>query len=213
MTALERKNRTESFLQNLNIPINHYLPCLQEEEEVKIRSPKEIAKKILILVYLNVAIEDGDKNEIREFLMEKGLWNDVSENEKILFDKETFTEREKVNISWRTEAIWTLLWCINKVEHLELPIEQCLPSEIFELLPEYLDSPVEFINSVSIRSVSEILDMTDLIYRIHWATREADIKHQEIPGDFDSSIIFERHYAMNWVTFYADDWDEITTDT
>ena len=70
----------------------------------------------------------------------------------------------------------------------------------------------DFIQSASIRTVSEILDLSGLTYRLHWATRHTELNNLETL-DLNSSIVQERHYAINWVTYYEDNWDDITTDT
>lgn len=34
-----------------------------------------------------------------------------------------------------------------------------------------------------------------------------------MPAGLSEDIVMERHFALNWLTMYADDWDEMTTDT
>jgi hypothetical protein len=48
---------------------------------------------------------------------------------------------------------------------------------------------------------------------MHWALVDARINEREAPAGMRSSIVYERHYALNWITVYEDDWDDITTDT
>ena len=38
-------------------------------------------------------------------------------------------------------------------------------------------------------------------------------KDEDIPGDIDTGIIQEWHYAINWITYYDENWDDILTDT
>ncbi|HEY2581238.1 MAG TPA: DUF4272 domain-containing protein [Mucilaginibacter sp.] len=216
MTAQERKNKTEAFLFEHNIPFNAWLPVIEEEHEVMIREAKDIAKRVLILTYLNMVAETGDKgekDEIIEFLQREQLWADVSEGEKKLFLKNKLTQKESVDISWRSECIYLLLWVINKKDKVGLPTDQCVISDLLRLLPGFLESTADFINSASKRTTPEILDMSDLLYRLHWAVRDASINHKDIPGNIEESVIQEWHYAINWVTYYEDDWDDITTDT
>lgn len=213
-TAEQRKKQTEILLKSLNIPFIDHLPLIEEESEVKIRTAQEIAERALILVYLAYVSEVPDEREnVIEFLKTNFLWNKVSPAEKELFQKEELTRQETANISWRSEGVLLLLWTINKVDKLELPIEQVEIPEIVSRLPEFLTDPSEFIKSSIIRPTTEILDQSDLIYRLHWATRSANLNNQPMPANLDLSIIMERHYAINWVTFYADEWDEISTDT
>lgn len=213
-TAEQRKKQTEKYLKSLNIPFIDHLPLIEEENEVKIRTAQEIAERILILVYLAYVSEVPDEREnVIEFLETNLLWDKVSPDEKELFQKEELTDQETTNISWRSEGVWLLLWTINKVDNLELPTEQVEIPKIVSLLPEFLTDPTEFIKNAIVRPTTEILDQSDLVYRLHWATRNADLNNQPMPANLDLSIIMERHYAINWVTFYADEWDEVSTDT
>ncbi len=213
-TAEQRKKQTEKYLKSLNIPFIDHLPLIEEENEVKIRTAQEIAERILILVYLAYVSEVPDEREnVIEFLETNLLWDKVSPDEKELFQKEELTDQETTNISWRSEGVWLLLWTINKVDKLELPTEQVEIPKIVSLLPEFLSDPTEFIKNAIVRPTTEILDQSDLVYRLHWATRNADLNNQPMPANLDLSIIMERHYAINWVTFYADEWDEVSTDT
>ncbi|HKO79558.1 MAG TPA: DUF4272 domain-containing protein [Chitinophagaceae bacterium] len=212
MTAIERKQNTERLLKTLNIPFIDHLPLIEEEHEARIRTPQEIAKRILVLTYLNyVSEEPDDREEVIEFLKEQELWDSVSSNEKVLFTKD-LSDQEHINISWRSEAIWLLLWVINVVDTINLPTEEVSIPQMLELLPDFMTDTKGFIQSASIRTVSEILDLSDLTYRLHWATRHTELNNLETL-DLNSSIIQERHYAINWVTYYEDNWDDITTDT
>lgn len=213
MTAEQRKEKNESYLVELGIPINKWLPIVDEEHEAVIRKPIEIAKRILILAYLGVYSEDEDSEEIIEFFKTEDLWDSVSKGEKDLLLIGKLTEQEKINISWRSEAMVVLLWVINKIDKLDLPIEQCNVGELLDKLSEPFGSTKEFVQNSSIRSVEEILNQTDLFYRIHWAVRDSQLKGLEIPLGIDPGIIEEWHYAINWVTFYGEDWDDISTDT
>ena len=213
-TAEQRKKHTEKYLKSLNIPFIDHLPLIEEESEVKIRDAKEIAERILILVYLAYVSEvPGERENVIDFLKANLLWDKVSPEEKEIFQKEELTDQEIANVSWRSEAVWLLLWTINRVDKLELPTDQIEISEIVSRLPKFLTDTKEFIENAIVRPTTEILDVSDLIYRLHWATRNADLNNQPIPANLDLSIIMERHYAINWVTYYADEWDEISTDT
>lgn len=212
MTALERKEKTETLLKELGIPYIDHLPTVEEESEVRLRTSQEIAKRILILVYLNYAAEENSKQDIIDFLKTERLWDSVSLEEKILFEKSKLTDQDRINISWRSESIWALLWTINKVDDLDLPTDEVDISDIVDRLPKFMSNPDDFIKSSTLRSASEILDQSDLIYRLHWATRQSQLNNAS-DLNLDPGIVYERHYAINWVTYYADNWDDITTDT
>jgi hypothetical protein len=213
-TAEQRKKQTEKHLKSLNIPFIDHLPLIEEESEVKIRTAQEIAERILALVYLAYFSEVPDERDnVIDFLKTNSLWDKVSPDEKVLFQKEELTDQETANISWRSEGVWLLLWTINKVDKLELPTEQVEIPEIVSRLPKFLTDPSEFVKTAFVRPTTEILDALDLIYRLHWATRNANLNNQPMPASLDLNMIMERHYAINWVTIYADEWDKVSTDT
>ncbi len=213
-TAEQQKKETEKLLRSLNIPFIDHLPLIEEENEAQIRTAQAIAERILILVYLAyVSQVPQEREKVIDFLKAYLLWDKVSPDEKELYQKEALTNQESVNISWRSEAVWLLLWAINKVDKLALPTAEVAVNEIVCRLPEFLTDPKEFVETATIRPATEILDMADLTYRLHWATRDAYLNGRTIPANLSSSIIMERHYAINWVTCYAEEWDDITTDT
>lgn len=213
-SAEQIKKQSEKYLKSLNIPFIAHLPLIEEESEMRIRKPQEIAERILILVYLAFLSEVPDEKEnVIDFLKTNLLWDKTSPNEKELFEQATLTAQQVAAISWRSEAAWLLLWTIKKVDKLELPIEIAQVSEIMPKIPGFFTDPKAFIENAVVRPATEILDILDLTYRLHWATRNAGLNHKPMPANLNSSIVMERHYAINWVTFYADNWDDITTDT
>ena len=212
MTAQQRKDQTEIILKEKNIPINVHLPLIEEENEAKIRTAEDIARRVLVLSYLYAFVYNKeDRVDIITFLEEENLWEYVSPDEKRLFLAVELTERDSIDISWRVECVYVMLWAINKIETLKWPTEET--EGTFDLIPGYFEPGKEFVESATIRSTAEILDASDLIYRIHWAVRQAQFDNKDIPADLDSGVVSERHYAINWITFYEEDWDEITTDT
>jgi Domain of unknown function (DUF4272) len=71
-----------------------------------------------------------------------------------------------------------------------------------------------FIEDSELRPIGDILDQVDLIYRYHWAVRNARLKGQQIPADLDPGVTEERHYALNWLIGYLEQaWDDVSTDT
>ena len=212
ISALERKKQSENILRKNNIPYIEHLPFIEEESEVKIRQANEIAKRILILTYLCYVGEvPKAKQEVIDFLKSENLWESVSVEEQRLFN-ETMGDQDKANVSWRSESIWLLLWSINKIDKLDLPYQSIKVQDVVKFLPPFMTSTKEFINSATIRKTSELLDAADLLYRLHWATRQSQLTKTNTTK-LDPSVVYERHYAINWITFYADNWDDVTTDT
>jgi len=214
-TAIERKLETEKYLREIEIPFIDHLPTIEEENKIEIRTPESISKRIMILTYLcYVGEEEDEKGDVIMFLKEYDLWVATSPKEKEFLTRKTkLTNQEQLNISWKSECIWLLLWVIKKFEKLDLPTQEASIPEILEYIPEFMSDPGEFIRSATLRNKSEILDVSDLIYRLHWATRNAKL-YNEDSIKLNPSVVIERHYAINWATNYEGlEWDEITTDT
>ena len=213
-TPLNRKLENEELLVELGIPINEHLPIIESEEETEIRKADEIARRILVLGYLNMVVEGGDKNQIIEYFKKSNLWKDASPSEKKLLEEDEITEQEKIEITWQSEAMWLMLWAIKKIEKLELPTRQCEVKEIVENLPNFLGDFEAFTEEAETRNKSEILDQSDLIYRLHWSVRYARRNKKKMPANLDEGVVQEWHRAINWITNYEGlDWDEVTTDT
>lgn len=205
MTALERKKQTETFLSKLGIPVYDSLPALEEEKNIHLRSTQEISARIMILAYLNcIATQKDLQPVLLDYLKTQGLWEKVSVEEKLLLKKTSLTEEEINDIAWRAESIWLLLWAINKVETLTVPSEEVDIEMIFPLLPPFMDDPTEYLSTVHIRSVSEILNEADFLFRLNWAISKSELEN------VNARIAFERYFAINWLTATRKEWDDQT---
>lgn len=209
---LHRKSQSEEYLKKMNVPINQYLPYVESEDEVRLRSIDEVVKRIYIIWALVTIGHGYDRKKIISELKSNDLYNDLTPNEKAFIKSKKPTQEQEVEATWRIEAAYLLLWSIEKIDELPFPSEICDT----DLMHEIIKSPDNYtglINSSALRSEKEILDMHDLTYRTHWAVRDAFLKNQEPPANIIPGVIYERHYAINWLTFYAEEWDDVTTDT
>lgn len=203
MTALERKQQTETFFRKLGIPVYEGLPVIAEESSIRVRSVQEIAARMMILTYLNcVATQATLQTEILEYLKTQGLWEKASAQEKILFEKPALTEEDVNEISWRAEAIWLLLWCIHKVERLTMPKEEVDIDVLFPLLPPFMEDPAEYLETARVRSAAELLNEADFIFRLNWTMNQAPLE------GLNARIAYERYFTINWVTSMRKEWDD-----
>ncbi|KAF2512540.1 DUF4272 domain-containing protein [Flavobacterium foetidum] len=209
------KTASEKILQEKGIKINKHLPYIESEDEVQLRSSQEIAQRICILAMTNlVAFSTISSEEAIEYLQAHNLWEFVSPNEKDFLANPT--EEKKSHESWKCECIWVLMFALNKIENLGFPDELCslndIPEEEYPVGPD--KDPNDFINAAfNARSKTEILALNDLYYRLDWACVDARLNGQEMtkvhPG-----VVYERHYALNWLINYAGaEWDDVTCDT
>jgi hypothetical protein len=136
----------------------------------------------------------------------------LSPKERIFLENQSPFPQESINFSCRYEAAWVLLWALSYVDTLGMPGTCCDPARAFRYMKDR--TAVQFISGSRLRPLGEMLDEADLIFRYSWAVVDARIKQETSPAGLDSGVIYERHYALNWLIGYMDqEWDSISTDT
>lgn len=208
-SALKRKEHSESILESHGIQINKNLPVI--EEEIQLRRKADVLDRIYALVTI-AAKGEGVKTEQIGAVMERLQISHFSEQEQDIMSKEELSDQERLNATWRYESLYLLLWSVEKCDTLPYPSVICPVEEIVGAILS--KSREEFSNESILRSKEEILDQLDLVYRMNWACVNARIKGEEPSGNLMPGVVFERHYALNWLINYQDqDWDYISTDT
>jgi hypothetical protein len=225
MTAQMRKNQSIEVLKKYNIPYIEQLPVIETEEEVNERSLQEIAKRAiacLLAIQFACDLSKGDPSIIeqsREFIMnfarKFGVENEFTDEEASFFLGKP--EQQKIiNMAWKYEAYWVLLWALGLIEQLEYPSDTCDCKIAIQAVSKRKDFD-DFIKHTKPRSISAILDEADLIYRYHWACVDARINGRDTPANLDSSVVYERHWGLNWLIGKGidcyDNWDCVATDT
>ena len=214
-SAERRKQCSEEYIRSLEIEVNPHLPCIESEDEVCLRPPKEIAERIVALAYTNVLAFDSVTSDwVKNQIIEHEIGHLFTPKEMSFIENPT--SEQKQYETWKAEAIWTLLWSINVVDSLDFPdhlvnLNSLTPGKYPLGQP---CQPLQFIQRHDImRSVGEILDANDLYYRYHWACVECRIHNREM-DTVHPSVVYERLYALNWLINYCDqEWDDVTTDT
>jgi hypothetical protein len=213
LTSQERKDLTNAFLKQKGVPILESLPLVEDYKIAKFRDTKEIASKAVVLYGLiYVANKAKTSEEITGFFKKYNLWKYVSPNERTYLAKPNKTDKDNNPMTWRVENLNTLLWALNHFDKLAYPTEMC-DFRNYKNLPSVENDPTEWINNSKLRETEDILNETDLIYRLHWATEDARVNNTKTPANLNTDVLLERHFALNWLTMYSEDWDDITTDT
>jgi len=208
-----RKLRSEEKLLALGIPINHFLPRIEGESEARIRDADAVARRALALYAVVKAANGAPREAVAASLRRSGLWAETSPAERDFLEDPAPPEQARIDGQWRVEAIWPLLWALGHADSLDVPRVTRHVAEVERVLGPHLEAPDAFARGARLRSAREILDEADLIYRMHWATREAGLHGLPPPAGLHPGVVEERHYALNWLTFYAEDWDDVGTDT
>jgi len=208
---INRKAKSEEFLNSHGIKVNKNLPCIETSEETKLRSVNEIINRTYALMVTAAKGEGIEKEHLAKLIESKNI-NQLSPKETTIYHMESLSDQDKAYATWRYESLYVMIWALGKMDDLKFPNEICDVQSIVGTLIK--PSREELKNSINLRSVGEILDELDKTYRMNWACVDARIKGEQVAGNINGSIIFERHYALNWLTNYQNqDWDNVTTDT
>lgn len=217
-----RKERSIELLRAHNVPYIAHLPVIETSDTVRIRTADEIANRaVACLLTVQVACDAaGGRTGLKksrkffgEKLAEFGVEGFLTRKERRIFNDKC-TAQEFCNMTWKYEAYWVLLWALGIVEKLDYPSEVC-DCEVAINAVSDCSGMDEFMAKVRLRSISEILDEADLIFRYDWACVDARIHGDEAPAGLNPDVVFERHCGLNWLidTVGAQDWDNVATNT
>jgi hypothetical protein len=139
---------------------------------------------------------------------------DIADDLLAAFDRfvSNRTDKQRSDARWRQEAQWALLWAIRKVAALGLPTKTCDTGLLVdEIMPALGDSIDSLVRSAMLRPPAELLGEDDRTYNLHCYARVA-FRDGTMPEDLVYAVLFQRHYAFEWLSG-DDDWDDVTTDT
>lgn len=209
----QRKQESILKLKAKAIPYIDWLPHIESSNDVFQRSAERIAKRaIACLLMIQVACDlDQDQfdQETEDFIVDLlnkfAVIDELTVKEKNILNRNA-SQQEIVNMIWKYEAYWVLLWALGIVEELKYP-DEIADCDFAIQAVSGCDSLQEFMQQVKLRNIEEILDEADLIYRYDWACVDARLKQQNAPANLNASIVLEHHGALNWLIQADADWD------
>jgi hypothetical protein len=223
---------------------NPYAMYFEPESEVRIRTKNEVIDRTLGLCSYFLKADELYKDSLPEkdskfkiipkFISEDGIYlfeNDPTYKEFQLkyntdlkltpfesdfINNENPNEQQRSNAYWRIESINVLLWALKFNNYLSFPNTTCeeTGSAEMDIHKVYALTEKEFREKGELRTKTEILDEADLILRLNWACVNSRVKNEPTPSDLNPTVVFLRHWTLNWLTNYmGQEWDDITTDT
>jgi hypothetical protein len=218
-----RRERSAAILKEKGIPYIPHLRSAVRESEAKLRTPEEIARRLIamfgVCVYSEIlgcgmTLEDTKKylDTINDILG-GGLDDSLSPEEKAYLAIEKPDQRSIAKFGWRYECCHVLMWALGMIE-LGYPDRLCDVCAMSDTLwrQKSLKGLLEDANP---RSGKDILDAADLVLRYDWACVDARLKKSEPPAGLNGEVVVEWHYAMNWLIGAGGNagWDDVRTDT
>lgn len=204
--------KTKEWAASHGIDVDDLLPAIADYNEPIPRTPQEIARRCIILHAIAATGYGVEPGPIIEWLLDQSIWDDASPAEQSLMESTAPGDEELNAACWRQEAEWALLWAINKVDWLGLPIQTCDTGLLVDdVMPGPGDNIQPFVSSAQLRSPGVLLAEIDRTYNLHCFARQA-YRQNDLPEDLIYPVLFQRHYAFEWLTG-DDQWDEVQTDT
>ena len=201
------KADSEAILRSWEAEVNPSLPYVEDLSEVRPRSAEDVASRICALAYVVECGFGAPADQAVRNLKVFGLWSSLSQSERDLLQAESLDKQQLVNWTWLVEAIAALMWVIGRAD---LHHDRQCDDSLSHLIPRRVD-PAHFIRSAELRPVSEIQRMCDLLYRLHWYTRNCRLLSKDCK--FEEGLVWEHRRAIDWAYGVEADWDEIPGDT
>lgn len=213
--ARARKLRSEAELKQLDAHPPAHLPPVLGQGEVRLRSAEEAMRRMLALCAVAVRAESLSTQALSVADIQAKLGPGVAAltpAERGFIDNDAPDEETWANHGWRYESAALLQWALGLSDTLPPPTAICDAGAIARVAIDQADEAL--IAKAQLRPVGELLDALDAIYRRHWLVRQARLDERDPPIGLHPSVVYERHYALNWLLrFDEQDWDEVGTPT
>lgn len=210
-----RKARSIATLKSRGVPFIPHLPQLGDDSEFAAREPHEIFRRMRArTVYFfrsQYAMDNVPIAEFRAAFNSLNAWDDLSPEERACVESEQPTQRQLIDSSWAIESVKGLAWSLGLIDELSWPDSPC---DVGQLVAVIKANPSA--DKLSVRPLSQLLDQTDLYYRIHWACRQlVQLEGKPAPGGLNPSVAVERRKALEWLITGPDgcDWDDVEMST
>jgi len=188
------------------------------EEEIKIRTPKEVAQRVLGVIASVGKVYFPEKNQV--WIEQNSIEQFLSPEEVKFINNPKPEDDDRVNFSWKIEALVSLLWSLEGLDEMPAFNEQF---DVWgnELVLKAIRSTKEFLADAKLKDDEVLTQMESFLYHQHWRVRDRDMGFNNGEPDEDdininelnSGIVYERRYGMSWVLGYGESWDDVPTDT
>lgn len=199
----------------LKYPVNPNLPS-RSPEETSLRSQVEVVHRGVALQMV-LALRFGfSRDKSLAWLSENALREWFTPNETVFLDRpiDEVPEEMIYAAEAQIECQWALAWALGLSN--KLSFRKYCGDNLVHLFPDFKvnESMDAFLARArpNLRPASEILEMDDLAYCLHWGIAECRMQRKRIPGKVRPYVIVERRRALSWVLGDAP-WDDMPMDT
>ncbi|MBC3917034.1 DUF4272 domain-containing protein [Undibacterium sp. CY18W] len=215
MSPEQRKEASELELHKRGIRINVQLHVIESDEEVELRQPEELMQRMLALWAVTAVATGEDTARYRTYLETHGLMHCLSTQEQAFLLAGEPSAELRAQFVQRQEALYFLAWAAGLTDKLAVPTQAVNLKQVLKFFPHAMEAPERLQAALKPRRKGQVLDWSDLLYRLHWAVRHAHITGRDAPGNLNAYAVREWHQAANWLCQYEEehDWDRVSTET
>lgn len=212
-TAEQRKQLSIETLKNEGIAYIDWLPVIENESKVQLKTPLEIAKRLIACMLCIQAsfVQKNDDYDVEvvifyQKLLKQFQIDNLTEKELIVFEQKG-DEQDLLNMTWKYEACWALLWALGFVDELKFPNEPMTHDDRHFAIEVVSNNATidDFLSKIKMRSLDEILDQSYLHYLYNKEGVDVRIdfsEHKENENgiwQIDTSAVMDRSQAMDWL--------------
>ena len=171
-----------------------------------IRSPEEVADRLLALTLVAMKAEGMDHEIMLEIVKERQADRLFTAKERAFILNSTPGEADREHFARSFEAAWALVWALRLVrEPLTTPRRCCDHDRVISIVRDTPDLTVN-----ALRDTPSVLDKLDLFMRYASAVHEALAQGKKPPSEIVATVAIERYNALSWLSHHngRDDWDE-----
>jgi hypothetical protein len=161
--AEARRQRSIAVLKNEGVPYIDHLPMIETAAEIKPRSSEEVALRAIALAVVAVKGETLDQKLALELVERFDIRSALSPAERAFIDNPAPSQHDRVQFAWRYEGLGVMLWALGFEQELGRPDKIVdVPRAVTFIRDLGRDG---FVAKAKLRSMDQILDQADLIYR------------------------------------------------
>jgi hypothetical protein len=142
-----------------------------------------------------LAIQEFKSENARvvQWLKKEGLWPSLSHNEKVMVQKPFggWSERDRINASWRSEALATLAWALGLSKEFP-PFDRSVDEKLWMRRFPFLRSTRTFITRAKLRPKSDLLRQRDIAELWYWRARTTELQQSPDQDPLPEGITYEQ---------------------
>ncbi len=203
--------KTKEWAESLEINTEIILPPSEDDSTVYCRTAGETAARAVIIHAVVAAGSGVNREKLTAWLQDQELWEYASSREQTLLLSPRVFREDRTGVQWFLESETTLLWALNKVKSLGLPVKTCSSFQIAEeIMPPLGEDMSEFISTAEFRPASEFNAEYDRVTKLYYHAQQA-VDNNELPEDLIHAVLYHRFYTFRWLTG-NDEWDNVSLD-